>query len=177
MKAAPNVKASPDIVIVAAVAKNNVIGAGNRLLWRLKSDMKHFRALTMGKALIMGRKTFDSIGKPLPGRHVIVISRDRDLVIEGAQVAHSVPEGLEAARKVAAWTGTDEVYVAGGGEIYAAMMSFATRLEISTVAIEPEGDAFFPSIDTDAWREENRRSFTKSADDEATFDIISYVRR
>lgn len=169
--------ARPRITLVAAVARNGVIGADNRLLWRLKSDMKHFRTLTMGKALIMGRKTFESIGKPLPGRHTIVITRDRSLVIEGARVAHSLAEALEAGEAVARETGGDEILIGGGGEIYAAAMPLADRLEITAVALEPEGDAYFPPIDTGVWREEKRLSFTKSADDEAAFDFISYGRR
>lgn len=167
----------PKIVVIAAVAKNGVIGADNRLLWRLKSDMKRFRSLTMGKAMIMGRKTFDSIGKPLPGRHMVVITRDKALAIEGVKVVHSLAEALTAARDVARETGTDEIFIGGGGEIYAAAMPLADRLEITSVALEPEGDAFFPAIDSGVWREEKRASFTKSADDEASFDVISYTRR
>ena len=169
--------AKPRITIIAAVAKNGIIGADNRLLWRLKSDMKHFRALTMGKVLIMGRKTFESIGKPLPGRHTIVITRDKNLVIEGAKVVHSLAEAIEAGAAIARETGSDEILIGGGGEIYAAAMSLADRLEITAVALEPEGDASFPRIDSSLWREEKRLSFTKSADDEAAFDFISYGRR
>lgn len=167
----------PLIAIIAAVAKNGIIGADNRLLWRLKSDMKHFRALTMGKVLIMGRKTFDSIGKPLPGRHTIVITRDKALAIEGAVVVHSLAEALEAGVRIAGETGAGELFIGGGGEIYSAAMPLADRLEITAVALEPEGDASFPSIDLALWREAKRASFTKSADDEAAFDFISYVRR
>ena len=165
------------LTIVAAVAKNGVIGADNRLLWRLKSDMKHFRALTMGKPLIMGRKTFESIGKPLPGRHTIVITRDPALVIEGATIVHSLDAAIEAGRRIAAEQGVEDVIIGGGGEIYAAAMPLADRLEITAVALEPEGDAYFPAVDTTLWREEKRVSFTKSSDDEAAFDFISYIRR
>ncbi len=165
------------IVIIAAVARNGVIGADNRLLWRLKSDMKHFRALTMGKVLIMGRKTFESIGKPLPGRHCVVITRDSTLNIEGARVVHSLDEALAVGAGIARETGADEIFIGGGGEIYAASMPIADRLEITSVDLEPEGDAFFPRIDSALWREEKRATFTKSADDEAAFDFISYVRR
>lgn len=167
----------PKIVIIAAVARNGVIGADNRLLWRLKSDMKNFRGLTMGKVLIMGRKTYDSIGKPLPGRHIIVITRDKGLVIEGALVVPSLEAALDAGRRIAHETGAGEVFIGGGGEIYAAAMGLADRLEITAVALEPEGDTVFPAIDLALWREEKRASFTKNADDEAAFDFISYVRR
>jgi dihydrofolate reductase len=167
----------PEITMIAAVARNGVIGRDNRLLWRLKSDMKHFRALTMGKALIMGRKTFESIGKPLPGRHVIVLTRDPAFAVEGVVRVASVDEAMREGRRIAAETGTEAIVIAGGGEIYTAFMPLANRLEITEVELEPEGDAAFPAIDRSLWREENRRAFTKSADDEAGFAFISYVRR
>ena len=165
------------LTLVAAVAKNGVIGADNRLLWRLKSDMRHFRTLTMGKPLIMGRKTYDSIGKPLPGRHTVVITRDRLLKIEGADVVCSLEKALEKGAEIARETGGHEIVVGGGGEIYAQAMPLADRLEITSVALEPDGDAWFPPVDLKVWREEKRTSFTKSSDDEASFDFISYVRR
>ncbi|HRE20549.1 MAG TPA: dihydrofolate reductase [Rhabdaerophilum sp.] len=168
---------NPTVTLVAAVAKNRIIGAGNRLIWRLKSDMKHFRALTMGKALVMGRKTFESIGKPLPGRHTIVLTRDPGFVAKGVRVARSTEEALTIGRDIAREIGADEIMIAGGGEIYAAFMSEADRLEITEVALEPEGDAWFPEISPTQWREETRRDFPKSADDEASFAFISYVRR
>jgi dihydrofolate reductase len=166
-----------EIVLIAAVARNNVIGADNKLLWRLKSDMKHFRALTMGKALIMGRKTFDSIGKPLPGRHTIVLTRDPAFTVEGVARAGSVEEAIDLGCRIAASTQTDDIMVAGGGEIYALLMPHAQRLEITRVALEPEGDAFFPLIDGTVFHETHRQSFTKNADDEADFDFITYRRR
>lgn len=165
------------IVLVAAVAQNGVIGADNKLLWRLKSDMKHFRALTMGKALIMGRKTFDSIGKPLPGRHTIVLTRDPAFAVEGVARAGSVDEALDIARRIAASTQTQEIMVAGGGEIYALFMPHADALEITRVALSPEGDAVFPMIDAAIFREGCRQAFTKNTDDEADFDFIRYSRR
>lgn len=165
------------IVMVAAVARNGVIGADNRLIWRLKTDMKRFRELTMGRALIMGRKTFESIGKPLPGRHTVVITRDPDFAAEGVTVARSIEAALAAGRRIASETATDTVMVAGGGEIYAAFMPLAGRLEITEVDLEPEGDTLFPPVSPSEWREDNRRVFTKSADDEAGFAFISYSRR
>lgn len=165
------------IVMVAAVAKNGVIGADNRLLWRLKSDMKHFRALTMGKPLVMGRKTFQSIGKPLPGRQTIVLTRDRACRIADVRVVHSLDEAIEVGGDLAREAGGDEIMIAGGGEIYTAFLPTADRLEITEVALEPEGDALFPTIDGRIWRETARRAFTKSADDEAAFSFVSYVRR
>ncbi len=169
--------AKPAVILVAAVAKNGIIGADNRLIWRLKSDMKHFRALTMGKALVMGRKTFESIGKPLPGRHTIVLTRDPAFAVEGVRVARSVEDAIAIGQEVARESGTDAVMVAGGGEIYAAFMPLADRLEITEVDLEPAGDASFPEISPTRWREETRHDFPKSADDEAAFAFISYVRR
>lgn len=165
------------IVLVAAVARNGVIGRDNRLLWRLKSDMKHFRALTMGRPMIMGRKTFDSIGKPLPGRPIIVITRDPDWRHEGVTVVSSPEAARAAAEALAQAHNQSEVIVAGGGEIYRAFLPEATRLEITWVDLTPEGDALFPQIDPSLWREDSRRSFTKNADDEADFHLVTYVRR
>lgn len=166
-----------EVVLVAAVAQNGVIGANNRLLWRLKSDMKHFRALTMGKALIMGRKTFESIGKPLPGRHTIVLTRDPAFAVEGVARAGSVEEALELGTRIAQSTGTSEIMVAGGGEVYALFMPRADRLELTEVALFPEGDAHFPAVDPGVFTPTHRQSFTKSADDEADFAFVSYSRR
>lgn len=167
----------PEVVLVAAVAQNGVIGADNRLLWRLKSDMKHFRALTMGRALIMGRKTFESIGKPLPGRHTIVLTRDPGFAVEGVARAGSVEDALDMGARIAASTATDEIMIAGGGEIYALFMPRAQRLELTEVALTPEGDAFFPPVDRDVFSETQRQSFTKNADDEADFAFVTYRRR
>lgn len=165
------------LVIVAAVAQNGVIGRDNRLLWRLKSDMKHFRGLTMGKPLVMGRKTFDSIGKPLPGRHTVVITRDRDWRHDGVTVAHDIPAAIEAAESLALQHGQSEICIGGGGVIYRALLPRASRLEITEVDLAPEGDARFPEIEPLVWREAARHSFTKNGDDEADFRFLTYVRR
>jgi dihydrofolate reductase len=165
------------LVLIAAVAENGVIGRDNRLLWRLKSDMRHFRTHTIGKPVIMGRKTYESIGKPLPGRHIIVITRDVAFTAEGVEIAHSLPEARDLGEKAAQTMGADAVYVAGGGEIYAAFLPDASHLEITRVALSPEGDAFFPAIDPALWKETNRADYVKSADDEAAFSFLTYSRR
>lgn len=167
----------PPLVIVAAVAKNGVIGRDNRLIWRLKSDMKHFRAITLGKPVIMGRKTYDSIGKPLPGRTNIVLTRARGLQIEGVKVAHNLDQALSMAGFAAQTLGAGEAIVAGGGELYAATMPLAVRMEVTEVDIEPEGDARFPPIDPRMWRETARESHSAGSDDEAAFAFVSYARR
>ncbi|WP_284177993.1 dihydrofolate reductase [Rhabdaerophilum sp. SD176] len=165
------------IVIVAAVARNGVIGRDNRLLWRLKSDMRHFRALTMGKPILMGRKTFDSIGKPLPGRHTVVITRNRGWAYPGVVVAPDPESGLVLARALAEQHEQDEVIIGGGSEIYRHFLPRADRLEITEVDLLPDGDAVFPAIDALVWREASRQSFTKNADDEADFRFVTYLRR
>jgi len=168
---------APELVLIAAQAKNRVIGDDNRLIWRLKSDLQRFRALTMGHPLILGRKTFDSIGKPLPGRVMIVITRDAAWQVPEVRVAHSESEALAIAGEEAEKLGVKTVFVAGGGEIYRLFLDVADRLEITDVALEPAGDATFPPIDAALWRVAKEQSFTKSKDDEADFRFRTYVRR
>ena len=164
-------------VLIAAVAENGVIGRENRLLWRLRSDLRRFRALTMGHPVLVGRKTYDSIGAPLPGRRMVVVSRDPAFAPEGVRVARSIEAGLAAAEDEARAAGTDAVFVAGGGEIYAATLDAADRLEITHVALAPEGDAVFPAIDPMRWREVFCEAHTASAQDEAPFSFRTYRRR
>jgi dihydrofolate reductase len=135
----------PVINLIAAVADNGVIGAGNALPWRIPEDLKRFKALTMGHTLVMGRKTFDSIGRALPGRTTIVVTRDRAWKKDGVIVAHDLDEALARA--------SGEVFIAGGGEIYAQTMMRAERLYITHVHrdIDGEGDTYFPPIDLARW--------------------------
>lgn len=137
-----------DVVLIAAVARNGVIGAGNALPWHLPADLKHFKALTLGHPVLMGRKTFESIGRPLPGRPNIVVSRDPAFVAEGVTVAASVASGLTCA----ATLGTP-VFVIGGAQIYAQCLALADRIYLTRVDIEVAGDAFFPPLDARQWRE------------------------
>ena len=165
-----------DIVLVAAVAENGVIGRGNALPWRLKSDMQHFRALTMGKPVVMGRKTYQSIGKPLKGRTTIVVSRDRGFAAPGIVVAPSLDAALATARGDALRRNADTIVVAGGAEIYAQAMALATRLAITHVHKQIEGDAFFPAIDPNEWHESARSEHEAAAEDEAGFAFVTYER-
>jgi len=165
-----------DVVILAAVAENGVIGRGNALPWRLKSDMTHFRALTMGKPVLMGRKTYQSIGKPLSGRTTIVVSRDRDFAMPGIIVALNLDAALAAARGDALRRGGDTIIVAGGAEIYAQAMPQATALAITEVRARSDGDAYFPAIDADLWRETARRECAPGAEDAAAFAFVKYRR-
>jgi dihydrofolate reductase len=132
--------------LVAAVAANGVIGAGGRLPWRLPDDLRRFRALTLGHAVIMGHATFASLGRPLDGRRCIVLSRRRDLRIPGCLVAHSIEEALEAAR------GEAKAFVIGGAEVYAAFLPRAERLLLTWVDADVPGDVRFPSVDWSQWK-------------------------
>ena len=164
------------LTIVAAVARNGVIGGGNALLWRLSSDLQRFKALTMGKPLIMGRKTFESIGRPLPGRETIVVTRNRDFSVPGVHVAASIDEAIDIARDRAIAMGAPEVIIAGGGEIYALTMDRAQRLVITHVAAELEGDAHFPAIDPKVWKQVEFATGEQTAKDEVPFAFAVYER-
>ncbi|MGE3246952.1 MAG: dihydrofolate reductase [Beijerinckiaceae bacterium] len=167
----------PRITLVAAVARNGVIGGGNRLLWRVSSDLQRFKAVTLGKPMIMGRKTWDSIGRPLPGRETIVVTRDPAFAPEGAHVAGSFDEALSAGSTLARKMGADEIIVAGGGEIYALAMEIADRLVVTEVDLAPEGDTVFPAIDPEIWRETARERPERGPKDEAAFTFLVYERR
>jgi dihydrofolate reductase len=164
------------IVIVAAITENGVIGRGNGLPWRLKSDLKHFRALTLDKPVIIGRKTYLSIGKPLPARTTIVVSRDRNFAAPGIVAAPSIEAALAAARGDALRRGTHTIIVAGGADIYAQAMPFAARLAITCVHKKVEGDTHFPPIDPKIWRETAREQHAPAAGDEAAFAFVNYER-
>jgi len=165
-----------NVIVVAAVAENGVIGRCNALPWRLKSDMQHFRALTMGKPVVIGRKTFMSIGRPLKGRTTIVVSRDCGFSAPGIVVAPSLEAALSAARGDALRRNADTIVVAGGDEIYAQAMPLATQLAITHVCKQIDGDAYFPAIDPNEWREIARGEHEAAAEDEAAFAFVTYER-
>jgi dihydrofolate reductase len=165
-----------DIVLLAAIAENGVIGRGNALPWRLKSDMVHFRAFTMGKPVVMGRKTYLSIGKPLKGRTTIVVSRDPAFAAPGIVAAPSLDAALAAARGDALRRNADAIVVAGGADIYAQVMPLAARLAITEVHKRADGDTCFPAIDPKIWRETARNEQEPAADDEISFAFVSYAR-
>jgi dihydrofolate reductase len=164
------------LVLVAAVADNGVIGQGGALPWRLKSDMAHFRAVTMAKPVVMGRKTFLSIGKPLKGRTNIVVSRDPDFSAPGVLVAPGIEAALAVARGDALRRTADAIAVIGGADLYAQIMDRADRLVITHVHLQPAGDATFPAIDPRFWRECERSEHAAGADDAAGFAIAAYER-
>ncbi|MFY9835325.1 MAG: dihydrofolate reductase [Xanthobacteraceae bacterium] len=165
-----------DIVIVAAVAANNVIGRDNGLPWRLKSDLMNFRAVTMGKPVVMGRRTFASLGRQLKGRTVIVVSRDPTFTAPGVIVAPTFDAALAAARGDALRRGADTIIVAGGADIYAQALPLATRLLITEVHKTVDGDVRFPEIDPKVWRESVRNEQKPAAEDEAAFAFVTYER-
>ena len=164
------------LVLVAAVADNGVIGQGGGLPWRLKSDLRNFRAITMGKPVVMGRKTYLSIGKPLAGRTNIVVSRNRDFAAPGVVVAPSIEAALAAARGDALRRVVDAIAVIGGAELYAHMIGYADRLVITHVHLRPEGDTMFPAIDPRLWREVERSEHNPGPDDAAGFTVLVYER-
>jgi dihydrofolate reductase len=162
------------VSLVVAVAENGVIGSKGRLPWRMSSDLKEFRRLTMGKPLIMGRKTFVSIGKPLDGRDTIVLTRDAHFAAEGVHVVCSMPEALETAGRLAAARGVDEIMVVGGVEVFRAALPFAHRVYLTVVHARPDGDTFFsPDIELREWREKAREAVPRGPrDDHSSTRIV-----
>ena len=138
--------------LIVAVSRNGVIGLNNQLPWRLPDDLQYFKSVTMGKPLVMGRKTYDSIGRPLPGRTNIVITRDASWSASGVNVATTLDEALLLARKACLDSGVDEVMVIGGEQIYRMTITVADRLYVTEVDAEIAGDAFFPTIDPQQWQ-------------------------
>jgi dihydrofolate reductase len=165
------------IVLVAAIGRNNVIGRNGQLPWRLKSDLKHFRALTTNRPVVMGRKTFESMGKPLPDRTNIVLTRNLGLIVPGGVLANSMDAAMGFARQDAIRRGVDEIMIIGGGDVFERMLPKADRLELTHVHASPEGDAFFPRLEPSDWREVKRVSYPAGPDDDAAFDVATYVRR
>ena len=164
------------IALIAAVARNNVIGADQSIPWRIPSDFAWFKATTMGKPMVMGRKQFETFPKPLPGRPHIVVTRQHNFAPEGVLVRHSLPEALAAARRLAEASEQDEIMVIGGGDIYAQAMPLADRLYISHVDLEPEGDVRFPPIDPAVWQVVAEPEMPRSERDDAAYSIRVYER-
>jgi dihydrofolate reductase len=165
------------LVLVAAVADNGVVGQGGGLPWRLKSDMQHFRAVTMGKPVVMGRKTWASIGKPLAGRTNIVVSRDRNFTAPGVLASPDLETALAAARGDALRRDADAIAVIGGADLYTQTVDRADRLVITHVHLRPEGDTTFPAIDPQLWSEAARSEYQPGPADAAGFTIVVYERR
>ena len=165
------------ISLVVAVAENGVIGVRGGLPWRIKADLKRFRSVTMGKPIVMGRKTFDSIGRVLDGRDNIVVTRRAETVPEGVLLARSVDEALKLAEACARRRGVDEVCVIGGEALFRDTLPLAERLYVTHVAAAPEGDVFFPAISPAGWVERSRETLPASQGDSATATYVIYERR
>lgn len=168
---------SARIVLIAAATRSGVIGADGAMPWRMSSDLKHFKAATLGKPLLMGRKTFASIGAPLPGRETIVLTRDPRFTAPGVLIVHDVASALRLGRARAAAMGADEVMVAGGGDVYRQTMAAADALVMTELALERDGDARFPAIDPAIWRETSRQAYERGPRDDADYAIVRYERR
>jgi dihydrofolate reductase len=140
----------PRISIIVAMANNRVIGADNRIPWHLPDDLKMFKRLTMGHHIVMGRKTYESIGRLLPGRTTVIVTRQRDYAVAGAIVAHSLHDAINAAAR------DDEIFVIGGAELFREALPIADRMHLSLVDAQPEGDTWMPEFDSTEWTEVSR---------------------
>ena len=162
--------APPCITLIAAVARNGVIGRDNGLIWRLRSDLQRFKALTLGKPVLMGRKTFDSIGRPLPGRRILVLTRDTAFAVPGVETVHDWEEAVASAMEAG------ELMVAGGAEIYRLALPETDRIHLTEVDLAPEGDTVFPEFDRAAFRETLRESHPAGAHDACGFTFVDLDR-
>lgn len=158
------------ISLVVAVSSNNVIGKNNQLPWHLPNDLKHFKQLTTGHAVLMGRKTFDSLGKPLPNRRNIVISRSIKQ-IEGCEAVASIEEALELCKE------EKEIFIIGGAEIFREALPIVNRIELTRIHQNFEGDTFFPKIDQQTWRETKRDDFQPDEKNRFSYSFITLTRR
>jgi dihydrofolate reductase len=166
-----------EVVLIAAVAENGVIGSNGTIPWRVRADVQRLKAMTMGKPVVMGRKTFESLPRPLPGRTNIVVTRDQSFRAAGAAVTISFADARAIALGDALRRFAAEIAVIGGAEIYAQWMDCADRLEVTEVHARPDGDTFFPAIDPAQWEEVARIRNPAAANDSADFSYVTYRRR
>lgn len=163
--------AGPRITLVVAVAENGVIGRDGALPWRLSSDLRQFRARTLGKPVVMGRKTYESIGKPLDGRDNVVVTRQPAFTAAGVHVAATVADALALARRLATERGADEIAVIGGAEIFRAVLPLADRIVLTRVHGSPPGDVLFPPLDPARWRPVSRQDHAAGPKDDFAFTV------
>jgi len=161
---------------MVAMASNGVIGRENRLPWHLPEDLRYFKRITLGKPVIMGRKTFESIGSPLPGRPNIVVSRSVDWSAPGVTVADSLESALDSAQALAAVSGAEELMVIGGAQIYAAALPLASRLYVTEVHAAFAGDTWFPPVNPAEWQEIAREEYAATADNPYAYAFVVYDR-
>ena len=157
-----------NLSLIVATSINHVIGVNNTLPWHLPEDLKRFRALTSGHHIIMGRKTYASLGRLLPNRTTVIVTRNKHFNVEGAIVAHSLPAAIDACGA------DDEAFIIGGAELYAQGLAFANKLYVTEVALTVEGDAFFPPIDKNMWQETSRETLTSAQG--IVFSYVTYVK-
>ncbi|MFD2190721.1 dihydrofolate reductase [Pistricoccus aurantiacus] len=164
------------VAMIAALSRNGVIGVDNQMPWHLPEDLRFFKHKTQGKPLVMGRKTFDSIGRPLPGRLNIVVTRSETFHPSGVEVCHDLEDALALADQRAQESGAEEIMVIGGAQIYTQALSLAQRLYLTEIALELDGDACFPAVDPAAWQEVERVPGTP-ADGQPDYAFVTYRRR
>ncbi|GGK48905.1 MULTISPECIES: dihydrofolate reductase [Flavobacteriaceae] len=159
------------ITIIAAIAENNALGKDNQLIWHLPADLKRFKQVTLNHHIIMGRKTFESLGKPLPNRTSIIITRNKNFNAEGCIVVHTLDEALEAAAT------DDNPYILGGAEIYKQAIEIADKLDLTFIHNTFNADAFFPKIDTSIWKETSRQHFKADEKNKYDYSFVSYSKK
>jgi len=159
------------ITLIAAVAENNALGKDNQLIWHLPEDLKRFKKVTSNHHVIMGRKTFESLGKPLPNRTTIIITRNPNYTAEGCIVVHSLKEALEAAIE------DENPYILGGAEIYAQAIEIADKLDLTLVHHQFEADAFFPEINKAIWEESSRADFKADGENKYDYSFVTYTKK
>jgi dihydrofolate reductase len=165
------------VAMILAVAQNGVIGKGDGLPWRIPAEMKYFMATTLGKPVIMGRKTFETLESPLPRRTNIIVTRGKNYAQDGVVVTHTLDEALQQADVIAQRDGVDEIMIAGGAEIYRLALPIADTLYYTRVNIDAEGDAYFDDIDWSQWRCEKREEFAAADDKTPGYTLMLYRRR
>jgi dihydrofolate reductase len=163
--------------MIVAMAENRVIGINNKLPWYLPNDLKYFKQVTMGKPILMGRKTYESIGKPLPGRANIVITRNQDWSAEGVKVVHSLEQAFELGESVCEIDGQEEVMIIGGDQIYQTSLPDVDRIYLTKVHAAVEGDAYFPEVDWSEWREIGREDFEAEGPNPYDYSFIVLDRK
>ncbi|MDH3322397.1 MAG: dihydrofolate reductase, partial [Flavobacteriaceae bacterium] len=156
------------ITIIAAVAQKNALGKDNQLIWHLPADLKRFKKITSGHHIIMGRKTFESLGKPLPNRTTIIITRNKDYTAQNCIVVNSLEQALQAAKK------DPNPFILGGAEIYSQALDFADILDLTFIHHEFDADAFFPEINTDIWKESSREDFKADEKNKYDYSFVTY---
>lgn len=164
------------LALIAAIAKNGVVGRDNQMPWYLPEDLKHFKELTLGKPIVMGRLTYESIGKPLPGRTNIVVTRQQKYQPQGVVVANGLDQALELAESAAVSEGVDELMVIGGAQIYAEALVQADTLYITEIQQNIDGDAFFPEVEWGNWREFERWDFKGKSPQSLDYSFVTYRR-